>query len=84
MQAHGWESEESRLKNQIDTQNKRIAEVEETLRKTTAEVEAMRNMLEDSQSQHIVMEKKYYKAKKLIKDLHSRWVQRLQVLSTTP
>ena len=72
MQAQGWEAEEQRLKNQIDTQNKKVAEIEETLRKTQAEVEAMRNMLEDSQGQYIAMEKKYYKAKKLIKDLQSR------------
>ncbi len=72
MQAQGWEAEESRLKNQIDSQNHKVAELEETLRKTQAEVEAMRNMLEDSQGQYIAMEKKYYKAKKLIKDLQSR------------
>lgn len=72
MQAQGWEAEEQRLKNQIDAQNKKVAEIEETLRKTQAEVEAMRNMLEDSQGQYIAMEKKYYKAKKLIKDLQSR------------
>ncbi|XP_072047185.1 uncharacterized protein [Amphiura filiformis] len=72
MQAQGWEAEESRLKNQIEGQNEKVAQLEETLRKTQAEVEAMRNMLEDSQGQYITMEKKYYKAKKLIKDLQSR------------
>lgn len=45
----------------------RMAEMDTKLQSKETEVATYQDMLEQSQSQYIVLEKKYYKAKKIIK-----------------
>ena len=47
--------------------------LEETLQKMQAEITEMKNSLNDSKEQNVALDKKYHKAKKLIKDLQARW-----------
>ncbi|XP_063958031.1 cyclic nucleotide-gated cation channel beta-1-like isoform X2 [Lytechinus pictus] len=72
LQAQGWEAEEKRLKNHIEAQDRRMAVLESGLEKIQTEIDSMKNALNDSREQHAGLEKKYHKAKKLIKDLQAR------------
>eukprot|EP00057_Strongylocentrotus_purpuratus_P012831 XP_011667305.1 PREDICTED: neurabin-1 isoform X6 [Strongylocentrotus purpuratus] len=72
LQAQGWETEEKRLKNHIEAQDRRMAILEKGLEKIQTQIDSMKNALNDSKEQHAGLEKKYHKAKKLIKDLQAR------------
>ena len=53
--------------SKLQETNVRLEEMEEQLRHKQAEVSTYQDMLEQSQGQYIILEKKYYKAKKIIK-----------------
>ncbi|XP_022079311.1 uncharacterized protein LOC110973105 isoform X2 [Acanthaster planci] len=72
MQAQGWEAEETRLKHQIELQDKRLTLLDQKLEKTEAELNEVRRLLEENQNQYSVLDKKYHKAKKLIKDMQNK------------
>ncbi|XP_069165716.1 uncharacterized protein Spn isoform X13 [Procambarus clarkii] len=55
----------------LDAQNK-MAEMDCQLQSKVSEVSTYQDMLEQSQGQFIVLEKKYYKAKKIIKEYQGR------------
>ncbi|XP_038073363.1 uncharacterized protein LOC119741614 isoform X2 [Patiria miniata] len=72
MQAQGWEAEETRLKHQIEIQDKRLTLLDQKLEKTEADLSEVRRLLEENQNQYSVLDKKYHKAKKLIKDMQNK------------
>ncbi|XP_071487704.1 uncharacterized protein [Diadema antillarum] len=72
LQAQGWEAEEKRLKNHIDSQDRRIATLEGALEKMQADIDSLKNAVNAKEDQNMALEKKYHKAKKLIKDLQAR------------
>lgn len=54
--------------------DKRFQALATHLSEKEKEVMAYQDMLEESQGQYIVLEKKYYKAKKLIKEFQQRLI----------
>lgn len=72
MQAQGWEAEETRLKHQIEIQDKRLSLLDDKLEKTQSEITEVRRLLEENQNQYSILDKKYHKAKKLIKDMQNK------------
>ncbi|XP_077997784.1 uncharacterized protein LOC144450903 isoform X3 [Glandiceps talaboti] len=72
LQAQGWEVEEKRLQLKLDQSNKKNETLEAVVAQNKAEIDLMKDQLEDSQGQYIALEKKYYKAKKLIKEFQHR------------
>ena len=55
------------LNKQVKERSDKLKEVQDQLNNKLAEVSTYQDMLEQSQGQYIVLEKKYYKAKKIIK-----------------
>ncbi|XP_070569768.1 titin homolog isoform X3 [Ptychodera flava] len=72
LQAQGWEAEEKRLQMKLEDSNKKVETLEAREAQNKAEIDMMKDQLEDSQGQYIALEKKYYKAKKLIKEFQHR------------
>lgn len=59
--------ENNHFSSQLRETRNQMSELEEKLQAKTTEVSTYQDMLEQSQGQYIVLEKKYYKAKKIIK-----------------
>lgn len=59
--------ENTHFSSQLRETRNQMSELEEKLQAKTTEVSTYQDMLEQSQGQYIVLEKKYYKAKKIIK-----------------
>lgn len=52
--------------------HQRLREAENKLNTTKKEVTTYQNMLEQSQGQYVVLEKKYNRAKRLVREFHQR------------
>lgn len=72
LQAQGWEREEKRLKEQVATQEIRIAELEGAIQNLSADFKESQAALNESKEQYAALDKKYHKAKKLIKELQEK------------
>lgn len=72
LQAQGWEKEETRLKEQVKTQDVRISELEVAIENLSADLKESRAAVNESKEQYAALEKKYHKAKKLIKELQEK------------
>ena len=68
------ESQRSVAEKRLDSTTSKLRDTEKALENTKKEILNMQDMLEESQGQYIALEKKYYKAKKLIKEYQQRWV----------
>ncbi|XP_042881181.1 microtubule-associated protein futsch-like isoform X2 [Penaeus japonicus] len=64
--------ENNHFSSQLRETRNQMSELEEKLQAKTTEVSTYQDMLEQSQGQYIVLEKKYYKAKKIIKEYQGR------------
>ena len=67
------ESQRSVAEKRLDSTSSKLRDTEKALENTKKEILNMQDMLEESQGQYIALEKKYYKAKKLIKEYQQRW-----------
>ncbi|XP_071822440.1 uncharacterized protein [Apostichopus japonicus] len=72
LQAQGWEREEKRLKDQVAVQDIRITELEGAIQAISIEVKESKAALNENKEQYAILDKKYHKAKKLIKDLQEK------------
>lgn len=79
LQAQGWEREEKRLKDQVAVQDIRITELEGAIQAISIEVKESKAALNENKEQYAVLDKKYHKAKKLIKDLQEKYVYNLKL-----
>ncbi|XP_014681128.1 PREDICTED: neurabin-2-like [Priapulus caudatus] len=68
----GTELQKENLQKRTDMLTQRLRESERLLDDTQKEVANYQDMLEESQGQYILLEKKYLKAKKLIKEFQQR------------
>lgn len=59
--------EKGELANSLHETTLKLKDVEDKLQSRQAEIATYQDMLEQSQGQYIILEKKYYKAKKIIK-----------------
>ena len=66
------ESQRSVAEKRLDSTSSKLRDTEKALENTKKEILNMQDMLEESQGQYIALEKKYYKAKKLIKEYQQR------------
>ena len=66
------ESQRSVADKRLDSTSSKLRDTEKALENTKKEILNMQDMLEESQGQYIALEKKYYKAKKLIKEYQQR------------
>ncbi|XP_044767084.1 uncharacterized protein LOC123322992 isoform X2 [Coccinella septempunctata] len=69
MEQNGIKSDES---EKLEQTNQKLKETERILQTTKKEVQTYQNMLEQSQSQYLALEKKYNKAKHLIREFQQR------------
>ena len=60
-------AENVQYSSQLSEVQVRAADLDEKLQSKHSEVSTYQDMLEQSQGQYIILEKKYYKAKKIIK-----------------
>ncbi|XP_068231055.1 LOW QUALITY PROTEIN: uncharacterized protein [Palaemon carinicauda] len=65
-------TENVQYSSQLNEAQIKAAELNEKLQSKLSEVSTYQDMLEQSQGQYIILEKKYYKAKKIIKEYQSR------------
>ncbi|XP_033101360.1 neurabin-1-like isoform X2 [Anneissia japonica] len=72
LQSKGWESEEKRLKTQLELLERTSQQLEEQLGASQNEIESSKADLEETQAHYFGLEKKYHKAKKLIKEFQKR------------
>ncbi|XP_071943145.1 uncharacterized protein [Antedon mediterranea] len=72
LQSKGWESEETRLKTQLENAEKTTKNIEEQLVISQNNAECTKSELVETQQQYMALEKKYHKAKKLIKEFQKR------------
>lgn len=68
------ESQRGVVEKRLETTSAKLRDTEKALENTKKEILNMQDMLEESQGQYIALEKKYYKAKKLIKEYQQRCV----------
>lgn len=69
MEQNGIKSDES---EKLEQTNQKLKDTERNLQTTRKEVQTYQNMLEQSQSQYLTLEKKYNKAKHLIREFQQR------------
>lgn len=69
MDQNGVKMDES---EKLDQTNKKLQEVEQNLNMSRKELITYQNMLEQSQNQYSALEKKYSKAKQLVREFHQR------------
>lgn len=69
MDQNGVKVDES---ERLEQTNKKLQEVEQTLNVSRKELMTYQNMLEQSQNQYTALEKKYNKAKQLVREFHQR------------
>lgn len=69
MEQNGLKTEES---DKLEQANQRLREAELNLITTRKEIATYQNMLEQSQNQYLILEKKYNKAKQLVREFQQR------------
>ncbi|XP_064099799.1 uncharacterized protein LOC135210852 isoform X4 [Macrobrachium nipponense] len=65
-------TENVQYSSQLNEAQVKVVELDEKLQSKLSEVSTYQDMLEQSQGQYIILEKKYYKAKKIIKEYQGR------------
>lgn len=69
-----WEREKSQLKQSIEDNKERMLKLESYWIEAQTLCHTVNEHLKEAQSQYQALEKKYNKAKKLIKDFQQKWV----------
>ncbi|CAH1249063.1 PPP1R9A [Branchiostoma lanceolatum] len=72
LQSEGWQDERKRLEQKLEKTSQKAQEVEAQLTDSKVQVENLEGQLKDTKDQYTGLEKKYHKAKKLIKEYHAR------------
>lgn len=69
-----WETRESALEQKIDDSNDKIQKLESYWLEAQAVCKSVNEQLAETQTQYEALDKKYNKAKKLLKDYQQKWV----------
>lgn len=69
-----WEAKESELEQKIEENNDKILKLENYWLEAQALCKTVNEQLTETQAQYEVLDKKYNKAKKLLKDYQQKWV----------
>ncbi|CAH1249062.1 PPP1R9A [Branchiostoma lanceolatum] len=80
LQSEGWQDERKRLEQKLEKTSQKAQEVEAQLTDSKVQVENLEGQLKDTKDQYTGLEKKYHKAKKLIKEYHA---SQMRVLDNT-
>lgn len=75
-----WEKEKSQLKASIEENKERMLKLESYWIEAQTLCHTVNEHLKEAQAQYQTLEKKYNKAKKLIKDFQQKWVNSLSYL----
>lgn len=69
-----WEERESALEQKIEDSNDKILKLENYWLEAQAVCKSVNEQLAETQAQYEALDKRYNKAKKLIKDYQQKWV----------
>lgn len=67
-----WEAREAQLERSVQENSERIAQMEKNWLEAQALCKSINGQLNDTQSQYEALDKKYSKAKKLLKDYQQK------------